>query len=263
MLADTSTPFDLRFRLFGFPCTINGLFWVGALMLAPVSPVGRDGMLNLLVWVIALLLALIVHEFGHAFVARAFGCHVTAVKVIMLGGFCAYDRQPRARWQRIAISLAGPGAGLLLWGLLEGLNHSANLSARAGAVSPYLLSLLRFSIAVNLFLSLLNLLPVLPLDGGRVCEELCEATRVPEPPITARWIGVAVAGTLTAYGILLFLNVAPRAMAEMIPWWLNPSPLMTLWFGLFAVQNYQEIKALRAESRWGTGTWYGSDEGWR
>jgi stage IV sporulation protein FB len=261
VLADTSTPFDWRFRLFGFPCTINGLFWVGALMLAPVSPAGRDGMLLLLVWVVALLLAILVHELGHAFVARAFGCHVTAVKVIMLGGFCAYDRHPRARWQRIAISLAGPGAGLLLWGLLEGLDRSVDLSLRAANVSPYLFYLISFSTMVNLFLSLLNLLPVLPMDGGRVCEELCDAARVPEPPITARWIGVAVAGLLTAYGVLLFLNAAPKAMIEMIPWWLSPSPLMTLWFALFAVQNYQEIQALRAARGWGTGP--GNDESWR
>jgi stage IV sporulation protein FB len=264
VIADTPTPFDLRFRFLGFPCNIGGLFWVGAILLGDGS-FRAFGPFGLVAWIVALLISIFVHELGHALVARYFGSRVLSVKIHLMGGYCQYDRQPGLRWQRIAISLAGPCAGFLLWGLLRGIDEAFHLFDRAGNISPYLVLMLEYMLFVNLFWGFFNLLPILPLDGGHVCEELCEGSRTPNPNVTARWIGVGVAGGLAFCGLLLMTGAAPRALLEMLPWWLHPSPLMTVWMGLFAFQNYSEIQQLRAERGWGRGYGYADDDAppWR
>lgn len=258
VFTDSPTPFDLHFRFWGFPCTIGGLFWVGALLLSG-SALNAFGPIGLLMWILALLVSILVHELGHAFAARWFGSHVLKVKLTIMGGYCQYDRQPGARWKRIAISLAGPGAGFLLWGFLRASDHSFHLTERALNASPYLVLFIDYLLLINLIWSLFNLLPIYPLDGGHVCEELCEGSRMPNAQITSRWIGVVVAGGLAFIGLMLLAQAAPAALIDMLPWWLGFSPLMTIWMALFAVQNYMDIQRLRAERGWGSGYGYDDD----
>ena len=261
MFSDTSTPFDLRFRFLGFPCSISGLFWVGALLLSGANLAAPNGFQFLLAWIAALLISILVHELGHAIAARTFGCRVLDVRLTMMGGFCAYDREPPVRWQRIAISLAGPAAGFLLWGLLKGGNYSFDWDRRAIDTSLVLAVFLEYMYFINLIWGFFNLLPILPMDGGRVCYELCGAAKVQHPYITARWIGVFTASTLAILGLLITQGVAPPAIVKLLPDWFEPSTLRMIWLALFAVQNYMEIQQVKGPSRRGQTYYEPDDEG--
>lgn len=257
MIGDTSTPFDIRFRFLGFPCNISIFFWIGAALLGDFA-FQLEGIRGLLIWMVAMLISILVHELGHAIAARTFGSHVTSVKLIMLGGYCAYDREPRARWKRITISLAGPIAGFILWGLIQGSDYSFSLLSRAMLVSPYLFLFLEFLLFMNLAWGIMNLFPILPLDGGRVSYELCDGAKMPKPDVVARWISVVVAGMIVLYGFMLMSGSVPKAWLEIIPSFFQPSRMMMVWFGILAVSNFLEIKQINDSSRgWGNSS-YGS-----
>ncbi|MBX9581317.1 MAG: hypothetical protein K2X87_13490, partial [Gemmataceae bacterium] len=103
------TPYDLNFRLFGFPVRVHPLFWVVTVLFG--SSALRDfGPEYLLVWVVVVFVSILVHELGHAFAFRAFGTDA-AVVLYGFGGLAVPWGGVAGRWRRVAVSLAGPAAG--------------------------------------------------------------------------------------------------------------------------------------------------------
>ncbi|MBR0055730.1 MAG: site-2 protease family protein, partial [Kiritimatiellae bacterium] len=104
---------------------------------------------------------------GHAIAAQAHGCRVHEITLMFFGGKATMSGLPSAPLRRAAISIAGPAAGLLLWLAAAG---AATLAADAG------LSWLSFTLAetarMSRFLSLFNMIPALPLDGGHVLRDV-------------------------------------------------------------------------------------------
>ncbi|MBN1589702.1 MAG: hypothetical protein JW888_09315 [Pirellulales bacterium] len=109
------SPYDLHFSLFGTRVRVHPLFWLVSVILG----LNAGKMIYVLVWVVAVFLAILVHEFGHALVMRRFGLRPWIV-LHGMGGVACYDSgqlsYSRANtWIRqILISLAGAGAGFLL-----------------------------------------------------------------------------------------------------------------------------------------------------
>lgn len=100
----------------------------------------------------AMLISLAVHEIAHAVVARAYGQRFDAIELMPFGGV-AYMQASLRPTQELLIAVAGPAASLLF-----------ALSLAASRLSgPFLQELIR----ANVSLTLCNLLPALPLDGGR------------------------------------------------------------------------------------------------
>lgn len=123
-----------------------------ALVMAGVSYGGVAGVL-----LSALLFAsILAHELGHAVVARSRGVPIAGIDLHMFGGVAKMAAPPRSPNDEIAIALAGPAVSLLLGGAALALN----------AALP--LTLLAWLGGANLMLGLFNLLPAIPLDGGRV-----------------------------------------------------------------------------------------------
>ena len=148
------------------------------------------------------------HELGHALTAESFGWPTELV--MYFGGGLAISRRNRGDtpWRAILVSLMGPCAGFMLWGLvflvkhLMGLNH--NLHAMDNDESGndyrfYLLSAVGFLSFMNLYWGLFNLLPVLPLDGGYILESFCEAMRFRDPSGLALKVGAIVSGAAAYY----------------------------------------------------------------
>jgi len=155
----------LRFSVLGVPVAIAPTFWLVTLLLS----LGRLGALELLVeWVVVVLVSILVHEMGHALVARRFEQSVW-VELHGMGGSAYYDgRTALTSGQRIQVALAGPLAGVAL---------GAVVYAGAWLVPPesaLLDSAVRDALWVNWGYGLLNLLPILPLDGGHVMQELVD-----------------------------------------------------------------------------------------
>lgn len=199
MFSTEPTEYDLRFTLFRIPVRVSIWFWLLAAFL------GFDLLQNsfglFIVWMLVVFISILVHEFGHALLAKAFGY---PVKVLLyhFGGLAMFEPDSRyTRSRSISMSLAGPGAGLSLFGI--SLICSFFLPPLRATLSPLAFELidnaLWFSIIVNLTWSLLNLLPILPLDGGHVFREICTYFSPSNGVRYAAQTGAVLAGALCAY----------------------------------------------------------------
>jgi Zn-dependent protease len=157
-----ATAFDLRFRLLGLPVRISPWFWLLALFLTWGD--GSDLSITL-VGTACVLVSILVHEFGHGLSSRMFGRRVDEVILYQVGGLCVHEPVPNF-WQNLFVVAAGPGIGLILGGVCLALRVGLEVSRVA---IPYQLeAALGFLIFINIGWSLLNLLPVWPLDGGQL-----------------------------------------------------------------------------------------------
>ncbi|MCU0705981.1 MAG: site-2 protease family protein [Fimbriiglobus sp.] len=240
---DSSSPLDLRFRLGPIPVTIGLMFWIftGIFGFMSVQNLPQGALfINLLVWVGCVLVSILVHELGHVLAFRFFGSWAS-ITLHGFGGYALAPDPPAAAWKRMLVSLAGPVAGFTLFGIVFGVT----LALRGTELNVYVVHALVFLWWINLFWNIFNLLPILPLDGGNVCRELLATFRVRSADTIAAGVGFLFALVLAIYGALWYARLLPEAAADLIPSWLRPGPMMTLWFALFAVDNYQRMQLAR------------------
>lgn len=166
-------------------------------------------------WVSAVLLLLfsfvLLHELGHALMAKFFGKKTDKILLFPLGGGAYIREQPERLSQEVLVYAAGPianfGLALLSFPLLFILSPDAPLLLRyylypasnVVLTSHWWEDLLCFTIGVNLVLALLNMLPAYPLDGGRILQALLR-NKVGLRPAS---IVVSVLGLLAAAGFVL------------------------------------------------------------
>jgi len=134
------------------------------------------------------LVSILVHELGHAIVGRRMGLRPLGILLHGFGGLCRYDRAPRGL-QGALVSVAGPAAGLLL-GAIAGV-----VWLTQGPVLPDWAAWTVVNLAIiNVFWSLFNLLPMLPLDGGHVVFHVLEARwELPVVHRIVRWMSLITA----------------------------------------------------------------------
>lgn len=121
------------------------------------------GLPAILAFVLAITVSVLVHEFGHAFVARRFKLS-PQVMLHGWGGLCSHERAKSDRDDALII-VAGPAAGLALAGvvaLVEAFLPNETLR------NPFVGPLMYFMWLINFWWSLVNLLPLFPLDGGQL-----------------------------------------------------------------------------------------------
>src|SRR5262249_43255267 len=128
------------------------------------------GLPYLFLWIVCSFFSILLHELGHIWMGRGFGSDGHIV-LYGLGGLALGARDPRYRWQRVLVYLAGPGIQLLLWAVLWLGKKSAG--DQVGTWPLQVRLALEIVMDINLYWPLLNLVPVWPLDGGRVARELC------------------------------------------------------------------------------------------
>jgi Zn-dependent protease len=157
------------------------------------------------VFVVLLLVSVLLHEIGHLAVARAFGLPVRSITVTLLAGFTEITEQPQTPAREYAVAVCGPMVSLLLAG-------AAVAGAAACADDSVAQLLLEGAAATNGAIGVLNLLPGLPLDGGRVLRSVVwQLGKDPEKATRASaragmglalvGIPVIVVGVLPAIGI--------------------------------------------------------------
>jgi stage IV sporulation protein FB len=148
------------------PIRIHPFFW---LLIFLIGWIQSQTVLGIAVWSLIILASVIVHEFGHALTAVAFG-QQAQIDLIAFGGLTQRHGPVLNLWKEFLIVLNGPlaGIGLFLLALL-----AKSFLGVPNATLPG--QILIIVIEVNLFWTLLNLLPVQPLDGGRLLSIFFEA----------------------------------------------------------------------------------------
>lgn len=156
----------LRFRIFGFPVTVQPWFWLGAVLIGGgLDTGGVLGLQMLLIWVAVCFASILWHELGHAFLTRSFGSD-SEIVLTGLGGY-ATSNITNTRCESIAVSAAGPLfqliIGIPIWWLIQQGYLPQNRLGRFAVTAV---------MQVNIVWPLFNLLPIIPLDGGRISEAL-------------------------------------------------------------------------------------------
>jgi len=196
-------------RVAGIPLRLHWTFFLLIALVAAVD--GSSGAKSVvvgLVWIVALFTSVVVHEIAHCIVARRRGAHVLGIVLFPLGGLSQIDAMPEAPNDELAVAIFGPmtslalGVILLTTGLLLGVHiwppalFVGSWWARLGWL--------------NLLLGAFNLLPALPMDGGRVLRALLARHRSNlEATLAAgriaRYVGVAMLAVGFLYDIWLLL----------------------------------------------------------
>jgi Zn-dependent protease len=198
-----------------------------------------DGVAYLTTVVSALLFfgSLIVHELGHAIVARRQGIEVRNIQLFLFGGLTQMSRDADSPGEEFKIAAAGPAATLGMVVVFAAIDlaivgpnrlwHAFLLDGQV-TVTPVLLSL-SWLLLMNLIVLIFNLIPAFPLDGGRIARAIVwrlsgdkrRGTRV------AAQLGQGFAVILAGFGLFLFLQGAG---------------LSGLWLVLLAFLLYQSAR---------------------
>jgi len=191
-------------RVRGIQIALHGSF---LLFLAYVAFEGwrLGGWVSLLVnfaIVLAFFVCVVLHELGHSLTAMRFGVGVRRILLMPIGGMAEFDRIPREPAREVLITLAGPAVNFViasvLWlavGLPAGWRPFGFYDF-PDTVTGFLQLLLHWNLVMGCF----NLLPVFPMDGGRIFRAVL-ATRLPY--LRATLVAATTGKVLAVTGALL------------------------------------------------------------
>ncbi len=236
----------IRFSLFGIPVEIQPWFWLTTAMLGGVwhakTPLAFQ---YTALFVIAAVISILIHEFGHALTGRRLGGGYARVELWAFGGLAYHEGSRFTRSGRFWTVAAGPGAGFVFFLLIVAI-LCATLGWASGMFlvaenlfgvswtnpTPRLIELVESRIQVywfinhllwiNFWWSLINLLPIPPLDGGRIAELFVKPRPLVHKIAIVSGVGMAIVGLLwmgSFYVAILFGYLAWRNYRELQSWW--------------------------------------------
>jgi stage IV sporulation protein FB len=145
----------------------------------------------------------LLHEFGHAIAARAFGIHTPDITLLPIGGVARLERMPDKPWQELVVAAAGPAVNVVIaLVLLLGLGISGSLFDLGQMLHHPQVSVAVKLASFNIVMMLFNLLPAFPMDGGRVLRALLAmVTNYVRATQVATRLGQVMALGLGAWGL--------------------------------------------------------------
>jgi Zn-dependent protease/CBS domain-containing protein len=187
-------------RPFGIPVYVSPSWFIVAVVITfmferPASTQVDPPASYLVAFTYAVLLyaSVLVHELSHSVVARLFGLPVRAITLHILGGVSEIEREPHTPGREFLIAFAGPAVSAVL----AGAGYLAYILVPLPPVAELLVEALTVA---NLVVAVFNMLPGLPLDGGRIIRAAVwkVSGRLRIGTLVAGWVGRAV-----AIGVLL------------------------------------------------------------
>ena len=210
----------MRFGIFGIPVHVKWTFWLmtAALSWSLLFSKSPEAPIHFAAWVIAVFVSILWHELGHAIFQRKYGMR-TEIELYHFGGLAKGEGRRLTRTQDIIVSAAGPGAGLLLGGAIFGLTTylvSKSLMPDSAFLSAFIVQMLW----VNIGWSIINLVPVYPLDGGQIIAAINGRDQMARTLKVSIAFGIAV----IIIGFMMKLN------------------FMSMLFAFLTMQNYQRLQ---------------------
>lgn len=207
------SPGDLNFSFLNIPVRVHWMFWVMGLLLGGAGGGDRSGR-TLVVWVVAVFVSVLVHEMGHALVIRALGVQPW-ITLYGMGGLTSHQGGRFPPSTQILVSLAGPVAGFTFAAIVVLLIKASGYEIEfyfgwpklirwefGGFTNLGLLELCHDLLFVNIWWGILNLLPILPLDGGHITNETLNICHPRGALEISLWVSVIVATAMAATGLL-------------------------------------------------------------
>ncbi|KAF0094132.1 MAG: peptidase M50 [Puniceicoccaceae bacterium 5H] len=210
--------------------------WMGATH--PARPIDVPPQMNALWWILLVMgvfACVVMHEFGHILAARRYGVATRRILLLPIGGVAEMDQLPRQPGREFIVTAAGPAVNfaiaLLVYLLLQAMGAWPGLNGLERAFVPFDgIGFLLFMLIYNLTMGIFNLVPVYPMDGGRILRSLL-ATRLDYLTAT-RW-SVWVA--------------KPLALAAALFAILNGSWQPAILFGFIYLAGDLEYQAIRRD----------------
>lgn len=159
-IAGTAVRIHITFVLF--------LAWIG---FSAFRQGGAQAATQNLLFIVLLFLCVVLHEFGHIFMARRYGIRTPEVTLLPIGGVASLERIPEKPSQELAVALAGPAVNVVIALILVAI-LGAHMEGRVEQIDNPALGLATRLAATNVFLALFNMIPAFPMDGGRVLRAL-------------------------------------------------------------------------------------------
>ncbi|WP_030452372.1 site-2 protease family protein [Herbidospora cretacea] len=186
-----------------------------------------------LLFAVLLYLSVLVHELAHCVVAKAYGLPVKRITLYLLGGVSEIEQEPDTPGKEFLISFAGPVASLGLAAVFFGVEQFL----QEGTIPHVLLYILWFS---NVIVGVFNLLPGLPLDGGRMLRAgVWRFTRnANSGTVAAAWVGRGVAVVVVLYQLVLPLMAGQEPDFTAIVW----SMILASFIWMGATQSLRVAK---------------------
>ena len=208
----------VSFSLFGIPVQIHPWFWITLAMIGGGNSANTQaGILRLALFVLAGLVSILVHELGHALTGRAYGAR-SEITLQAFGGLATFAGARFTRPQHFLVTAAGPAAQLLLAAVIYlGIPDLFMLISPAG----YFWRVLTY---ISVVWALINLLPVLPLDGGQMLNALLGPARLK---------------------LTLRITILTATTAAFLIYQRTHSPIFPLFLCLFVWQAWQALKQCR------------------
>ena len=146
------------FEFKGIPVKIHFSFWFlfVFLLASPLFEGDVDKVLFIVSVGIGLFASVIMHEFGHALMARKFNIKTQSITLYPFGGIALLTSEPKTSKSELYIALAGPATNIILCCALFPLIHLFEVQ------------FLGHLFIINMVMGIFNLVPAFPMDGGRV-----------------------------------------------------------------------------------------------
>lgn len=194
---------------------------------SPISPLTIVGLIA------AIFTCVVLHEFGHALTARLFGIGTRDITLYPIGGVARLERMSEKPWEEFWIAVGGPAVNVLIALLLivggiaiARIDPSLIQFPTEGGFTSTTGLLFWNLLFANIIMILFNMLPVFPMDGGRVFRS-----------ILSMWVG-----QLKATRIAAFLGV-PVAILVLIPLaWMMGSPWLFVVVLFVLIAGQQELR---------------------